>query len=247
MDLPILLAILAVIAITHLLGSIAAFGSSMLTLPILIWFMDVKDARTILLLAGIFQSYIVFACIYRDIDWKLLGRMMFFAALGLPIGIGALHHLPEKPLVGFLGILLIISGASRLQRGSARHPRRWPRPVLDGLLVLGGIIHGAFVCGGPALVVYAQHMSPEKDAFRGTLTAFWTLVNTILLVALFFGDTRIPQTMPVLVAGIPLVIVASLLGNRMARRMSQEFFSQIVAVLLILSGIVSIARIAGKM
>lgn len=230
------------IAATHWLGSIAAFGSTMLALPVLVWFLDIKDARTVLLLIGTVQCYQVFTYVHRDINWRLVGRMSLFAGLGLPIGICALRFLPEAPLLVFLGIVLLASGVAGLRTADTNHARRWPPAALDALLFVGGIIHGAFVCGGPALVVYAQHMSPEKGAFRASLTAFWAVVNTVLVAVLLSSHWNNTNVTPILAAGIPLVLLVSCLGNITAKRLSQRHFMKLVAVLLITASLITIAR-----
>jgi uncharacterized membrane protein YfcA len=107
------------------------------------------------------QAYQVLYHTYRKVDWGQLGRMMFFACLGLPVGVWAVSYLPRRSLLIFLGAVLIASGATSI---GGREPRRcWPPVLLNALLVLGGIVHGAFVSGGATLVVYAQHMVSAKD------------------------------------------------------------------------------------
>ena len=240
-----LAAILAVLAVTHWLGAVTAFGSTLLAFPVLTWFMGIHDVRAALLLIGTVQSYQVFAYVRRDVNWQLLGRMVFFAGLGLPVGIHAMRYLREAPLLVFLGCVLVASGAAGAWRGDCGPPARRPRALLDGLLVVGGVMHGAFVCGAAATVIYAQHVTPEKGAFRGTLTAFWTSVNTILVIHLFWSGESLAPTIPVLAAGIPVVLLVSWLGNRAASRLSQRRFARLVGWLLVLAGIVTFGRAFG--
>jgi uncharacterized membrane protein YfcA len=86
-------------------------------------------------------------------------------------------------------------------------------------------------------------MAPEKNAFRATLGAFWVLVNTILIVVLFAGRDRVVPVLPILGAAIPLVLVMTYLGNLTAKRLSQNRFAKLVAALLLLAGVVTIARV----
>ncbi|MCL5270510.1 MAG: sulfite exporter TauE/SafE family protein [bacterium] len=240
----LLRAVLAIVAIavTHWLGGVTAFGSTLLAFPVLVWLIDLRSTRTILLLIGTIQAYQVFAYTYRGIDWRQFGRMALLAGLGLPVGMLAVRHLPEKPLLAFLGGVLVASGVSRLRAGSAAHSRGWPAPILDGLLVLGGIIHGAFISGGAALVVYAQHRLPEKEAFRGTLSMFWVAMNTILVGSFFLGDDHTRLALPILISAIPVAIGVSWLGNRTAGRLSQAAFTRLVAWLLIVGGVTTAVR-----
>jgi uncharacterized membrane protein YfcA len=228
--------------VTHWLGGVAAFGSTLLAFPALVWLVDVRTARTALLLLGTVQAYQVFAYTYRHIVWREFFRMVLVAGLGLPIGVLALQSLPGPLLIGLLGVVLIVSGGTKLIPKRRRSVTAWPAPALYALLLLGGIIHGAFVSGGAALVVYAQHRIPQKDGFRGTLCAFWVLMNTILVALLFVGGDGVGDALPIFLFGLPLVLVVSWLANRHAKKLSEQSFARWVAILLVIGGVMALGR-----
>jgi uncharacterized protein len=232
--------ILATIVVTHWLGGIAVFGSTLLALPVLAWLMPIQSARTLLLIVGTVQAWQMCFHTYRGIDGRQLGRMVLFAGAGIPVGIYAVRHLPAQPLFIALGVVLVVSGATRLLPAGAK--LKWPGWLLNGLLVAGGIVHGAFVTGGALVVVYAQHALAEKDTFRGTLNAFWVILNAVLIADLFRDDHPIGSLAPLLLWAIPLILVTTWVAHRTARRLPQEQFARLVAALLVVAGIVTAAR-----
>lgn len=52
-----------------------------------------------------------------------------------------------------------------------------PRFVMNSLLIPGGIIHGAFGTGGAAITIFGRYTLPEKEAFRGSLSLMWVILN----------------------------------------------------------------------
>lgn len=235
--------VLVILGVTHWLGTLAAFGSTLLCLPALIWFVDVGVARTVLLLIGTVQAYQVVGATYRSVQWRHLGTMLVFASFGIPIGILAVNVLPEGPVLTLLAVSLLASGLSSLNGRTPGQSAPWPRWALSSLLVIGGIIHGAFVSGGALIVLYVRHSVPKKDAFRGTLCMFWVVVNTVLIgQRLLHGAVGTPERW-LIAAGLPVVVLATWLGNRTARRMSQASFARLVAYLLIVAGLVTLGKV----
>ncbi len=239
-DWYIVAAALVIIALTHCLGGITAYGSTLMAFPALVWVVDFQTARTVLLTLGTLQAALVFANARRHADWREIGRMVLIAGLGLPFGVAAAAYLPVTPLLATLGIVLIASGAYRL-----RHPDdtgRWPKPVLFCLLLVGGLIHGAFATGGTTLVLYLQNTTPAKDRFRGTLSGFWVVVNSVLIITMLIRDGISPASAGLLLGAVPVVILISWLANRVAHRLSQKHFIRLVAGLLIFAGVVTMAK-----
>ncbi len=237
-----ILAILAIL-LTHWVGAIAVYGSTLLALPLLVWLVDLETARTVLILVGSIQAVQVLAFTWRDIDWPQFGRMVLWAGCGLPIGMLALQWLPETPLLFALGLVLVVAGVSRLLPRQDGQLRRCPPLLLRLLLFVGGIIHGAFAAGGATVVVYAQQELPAKPGFRATLSLFWVAVNSVLVVEIVFGKAWQEATFPLLAAAIPVVIFASWHANRIAVRMDQARFASLVSLLLILAGLVTLIRL----
>lgn len=238
----IVLALIAIFA-THWLGCIGAYGSTLLALPFLLWVpVDLATARLALLVIGTVQAYHVFFMIRRDTDRRQLLRMCLLAGAGMPFGFAAAEFLPRAPLVAALGVILMLSGLSKMVRGSDGQTWRPPARALDVLLFIGGIIHGAFGTGGATVVIYAQHTFERKEPFRATMSAFWVILNTPLIVAFFLSEP-LPAGGWVLTAfGVPLVFLANWTANRVATRMSQARFMVFVSILLVISGVVTVAK-----
>jgi hypothetical protein len=234
---------LAIMFTSHFLGGIAAFGSALLALPVLLavgW--ELRYAMSVLLLVGSMQSVYMAFLTGRDADWKALLKILLLAGLAIPVGFLSAELLPQRALQIALGVVLVGAGLSRLierWRGSTWQPPRW---VLQALLVLGGIIHGAFGTGGATLTVYARYALRAKEAFRGTLPIMWLILNAVVIGGLILRGDVDPSALAMVIPGVPTILVATFLGHRAAAKLSQERFSDLVALLLCAAGLITVIR-----
>lgn len=240
---PVLLAALLVLFASHLLGAITCYGSSLLAVPLLVWiFGDLQVTVIVLLVVGALQSYQVLFYTYRQIDFRRLLRMFGFALAGLPVGFVSMQRLPEKPLLAVLGLVLFAAGGYRLLPLSDRPERRPPDWLLNLLLFLGGMIHGAFATGGAVLVVCAQYLLHRKESFRATLASLWVVLNTAMIAG-FLARGQLGDVPPVLMASsLAAVFAASWIGNALAGLIPAAAFRRLVAGILLLAGLMT----AGK-
>lgn len=237
---------LIILFATHLVGGLAAFGSTLLALPLLLvvgW--DLRPAVGMLLIVGSVQAVSMAVMTGRGADRAALVRILLVAGAGLPVGFLLAGWLPERGLQVVLGGVLAAAGLSRLVehwRKSEMQPPTW---VLWGLLGAGGIIHGAFGSGGATLTVYGRYALKTKEAFRGTLSIMWVVLNVFVIAGLVGEGSVGGEVAKVAVPGAIAIFAATLLGHRLAERLSQARFRDVVAGLLCLAGAVTIVRSLG--
>ncbi|MGJ3243706.1 MAG: TSUP family transporter [Opitutales bacterium] len=235
---------LLLVFFTHTLGGVAAFGSALLTLPLLLgigW--DLRPAVALILILGLAQSAHLALQSGRATDGRPLGAILIFAGLiGVPLGFLSVSLLPERGLDLALGLVLIGGGASRLWEQRLGRDLTAPVWLLRGLLVLGGLIHGAFGSGGAALAVYARFVFKDKETFRGTLAVMWVLLNIGMLTGLYLEGRLTGTVWATALPGIPVVFLATALAHRLAHHLSREQFGSVVAGLLCLAGVMTLLR-----
>jgi len=232
-----------ILFLTHAVGAIAAFGSTLLALPLLLlsgW--DLTTAVTVLLLGGTAQALLMAVLTGGGADRRALAKILLIAGLGLPVGIVTVAYLPQRPLQAILGVVLVAAGATRLAERLFRREYAPPAWALSLLLFTGGVIHGAFASGGAALTVYGRYVLRGKDAFRGTLSIMWIALNAVVLGGLLLRGRIDRQVLTMSLAGVPVILLATLLGERVARRVPQERFVDLVALILCIAGAITIFR-----
>lgn len=239
MQLPVFVWTALVMFLAHFVGSLTAYGSNLIGLPLLVLITnDPSTCITVLLVLGALQAYQVGFYTYRDVVWSEYRRIMLWAGCSMPIGYLCQQYLPQKELLLALGCVVVLSGLSRLRTSS----RDIPVPALRVLLIIGGVIHGAFVCGGATLVIYAQQMLKTKESFRGTMCMVWASLNTVLLIVNAFNGSYTPAVGRLSLVGLPFVLLGNWMGELGARRIKQRRFAQLVSILLVAAGSLMIWR-----
>ncbi|MBI5832582.1 MAG: sulfite exporter TauE/SafE family protein [Armatimonadetes bacterium] len=224
------------------IAALAGFGGNLLALPFVAWVCgDLWPAVVLVLLIGTLQSLAMAAANVRAVRWRSLGALVAWSAAGLPLGLALTHWLPQRPLMLLMGLVILVGAvAGHLQVAQAGEERRFGLGARL-LLLAAGIMHGAFGCGGPTVVLAARGTLREKDAFRATMFAFWVFLNAFALAGMYQRLT-VPG-LPLLVAvGLPCMALGSWLGQTMSRRVPQKRFGELVAAMLAVTGLVTMAR-----
>lgn len=104
-------------------------------------------------------------------------------------------------------------------------------------IFLGGIVHGAFSCGGPFVVVYATNNIKDKSSFRATLCTLWALLNAIMIGIKSFNGEITGEVIRLSAWTMPFVVVAIIVSNIAHKRLKGESFTTFVYIALFVSGI----------
>lgn len=228
------LCLLFVIFFTNMVQTISGFAGTMLAMPVSILLVGIGDAKVILNTAGLFCCVVMGVQNHRRIEYRELLRIVLLMSLGMLLAAG-ISGLVELDLLLTIYGLLILAVAARglLGHGDLRIPR-WLVPIL---LVAAGIIHGLFLSGGALLVIYAKQRFPDKTAFRATLTAVWIFLNSLILISHITTAQLTRERLLLILPGMAVSLLGIHFGNLLHDRISQERFSVLANVLLILSGL----------
>jgi len=223
-----------------LVGAVAAYGSNLLALPLLLLILqDMDTVVAVLLITGIVQGGHLVVLNKTYVNTKKLVVILWLCLLGAPVGLWGSDVLPEHELLCAVGGVLIISGIIPLLWAVVL---KLPDMVSKSLLVLGGIIHGAFGTGGGPVVLAARSMLPDKLEFRATLFTFWLILNVLLLASRGLMQ-RIDSHMLLLsLVALPALYLGNVLGQKIAFWLSRSMFDRLVGLVLIMTGVMIIVQ-----
>jgi len=184
---------------------------------------------------------------YQDqVRWELLlRRVLPLMALGMPLGILAFAELDPQLLVRVFGGFVVALALLEVLLHPAPEPPPGgglggPFPVV--LLVLGGVVHGAFGTGGPMVVYVTGRLLTDKGAFRATLSALWLVLNTILVGSHLLGGRWNTDTLMLSATFVPALFLGLVLGQWLHNRIPAERFRRVVFGALTLAGVVLLVR-----
>ena len=237
---------LVIVFVSSVIQSITGFAGTVLAMPFSIMLVGYNTAKPILNVLGIVLSLGVIGLNHKSLNKKEFGKIIAIMLVGMVAGYYITTHFDLNPgllykVLGGIVLLFMSIGVfntfSEKYRKTKKETNEKTSFLAYLVLVIAGIVHGMFVCGGPLLVVYASEKIKGRDEFRVTVSAVWAVLNSIIL----FSDVRaglfVPKTSMLLIICIALLFGALWVGNILFRHINKKWFMIITYVLMGISGI----------
>lgn len=222
----------------------SGFGAGMIGVPLLAFLMPVHTAVAMFGLMVLCLFAFLSVRDWGEVVKDELKRLMLPTLLGVAAGILLFAHLDSRLLLKLLGGFLIAYSLYSLAVHYFGLPQftcsqRWAAPV--GFA--GAVIDTLFGGGGGTLVVIYFHMRRVSRAqFRATVAVLW-LAEMIARIAGYGAvGYYTTDTLLLCVLLLPLMAAGTWVGERLGNRISQEVFSRLLALLLLLAGASLLAK-----
>lgn len=235
-----------VVLATNIIQCITGFAGTVLAMPFSVMLVGFDVARPILNVLGIVASVIIVAQKRQFVNKKELLRITCIMLAGMVPGFLIINHFSVNSGVLYktLGIIVIgftALGIIRSRRQGKNNVKKQNGPfndiVMYGLLLLSGIVHGMFVCGGPLLVVYANDKLKDNDEFRSTVSAVWIVLNSINMFTDIGAGRFNGNTVILLLISTAVLFLAMLIGNLIYKHMNKKAFMVLTYTLMAISGV----------
>lgn len=229
--------ILAIVAaLAGAVASVVGFGIGSLLTPLLAVRVGTQLAVAAISIPHLFATALRFWRLRAHIDRRVLVSFGVTSAAGGLVG--ALFHsfATNRALAIVFGCILIFVGTSELT-GLARRmrfsgPVAWIAGAVSG--VFGGLVGNQGGIRSAALLGF----DVEKQAFVATATAIGLVVDAARMPVYFATQWReISGIWPLVLIATVGALAGTLLGVPLLRRIPENLFRRIVAVILVLLGI----------
>ncbi|MCD7988451.1 MAG: sulfite exporter TauE/SafE family protein [Klebsiella quasipneumoniae] len=215
-------------------GICAGFGGALTTMPLITMLIPLKMAAPMSVIVGTATALYATWLSRKETNWKSAMVLIIFSLAGIPIGIYALSYLPDHIMKVGLGIFLILySFYSLFIPRLPVYDKNW---IAMPAGVIAGALGSAFSTNGPPVVIYGMLRNLGPAAFRGTLNAFFTANNIAIIGGLTTSGILTISTVKLVLFCVPTMILGSLVGQYVHKRISVKVFRVIVFLLLIASG-----------
>lgn len=229
-----------VVFLSNVIQSITGFAGTVLAMPFSVLLVGYDVAKPALNALGLLASVYVVVLCRRSIDRRELLKMTGVMLSGMAAGMYIKRFFTGNPslLYKTLGVIVIVFALMNIVKSLLRREeKKLPVPVSVALLLAAGVVHGMFVCGGPLLVTYANGKLRDKDAFRGTLSAVWILLNGVLFAADLHSGLFTAHTARLSLISVAVLASALVVGNFVCKKLSRKMFLNLTYILMLLSGI----------
>ena len=265
---------LLVVLFANIMQTITGFAGTVLAMPFSIILIGSDLSRLILNILGLLASLGVAVINFKSINWKEVIKICVIMLVGMVAGYLILGYaqISKQILLIILAafVLLftvigcyttfikkekvqdapVVSENGEVQQGEVTFKEPiYKEILLYAILVVSGVVHGMYVCGGPLLIIYATKKLKGKDEFRSTLSFVWVVLNIVNLVrdiiAGNFAILNSIESIAALVMAIFLLTAAIAIGTLLARRMDKKKFMIVTYVLMAISAISLILNACG--
>lgn len=242
---PLRIAVTACIVFgAFVIRGMSGFGAGMIGIPLLAFLMPVHTAVSMFGLLVLVLFTFLSIRDWRDVVRDELKRLILPTLLGVAGGVLLFKHLDNRLLLQLLGGFLIAYALYALAVHYFGLPeftcsQQWAYPV--GFV--GAFIDTLFGGGGGTLVVIYLHMRRVGRApFRATVAALWLAEMIARILGYGAAGYYSLDTLLLCALLLPLMGAGTWVGERLGNRISQESFSMLMALLLLIAGASLLAK-----
>jgi uncharacterized membrane protein YfcA len=217
-------------------ASVAGFGIGSILTPLLAWRLGTKLAVAAVSIPHMIGTAVRFWRLRGHVDRRVLLSFGLASAAGGLLG-ALLHVFFNSPaLAVVLGVLLVFAGVMGLtglaERLRFRGPWAWVAGAASGLF--GGLVGNQGGIRSAALLGFGL----PKEAFVATATAIALVVDAVRLpVYLVTQAGDLAGAWPVIALATAGVVLGTLAGERVLRRVPEPVFRRVVAALILALGV----------
>ncbi|MCP4425187.1 MAG: sulfite exporter TauE/SafE family protein [Chloroflexi bacterium] len=219
--------------------SLTGFGSALVSIPLLALLFDLKFAIPLEALFEVGFSILLMNKVYKAINKTILFPVILGALIGSLLGTYILYSFATIFLKRMLGIGIILFALSLLMEKSGNAKKSVSISSNWGFLAggIGGVFGGLFGTSGPPFVMYLTYKLKQKNVLRASLIGLFA-IDYSWRVGIFATTGLL--TVDILKFALiltPALILGTILGHKAHFQINEIRYRQIVAAILIISGI----------
>ncbi|MBX3662013.1 MAG: sulfite exporter TauE/SafE family protein [Burkholderiales bacterium] len=217
----------------------SGFGAGMIAVPLLAFVIPLQLAVPLCSLLVFVLFVILVIRDRREIVWEELRLLLPPTIAGALAGLWLFAVLDNRVLVLLLGVFLILYSAymlavSALGLPQLRCSQRWALPVGFTGAFFDTLFGGG---GGTLVVIYINARGVSRAGFRATVAALWFAEMVARIGGYAWSGYYDRGTLLLFVLLLPLMWIATVVGERLGNRVSSDSFSRILALMLLASGV----------
>lgn len=172
----------------------------------------------------------------RMITWRRILPVLLTSMCVSIVAVGLVSGMQEHHLRRILGMALILASIY-FAYFSERIRLRATLPVEVGMGTLSGLMGGFFSMQGPPVVVFLVSAEPDRDHYLADIQTFFALGNLVMTLARLRAGFFTPAVGYAYLYGIGGVVVGTLLGAWVFRRIPKRWFRKVVYAYIGVSGL----------
>jgi uncharacterized membrane protein YfcA len=224
--------------------SITGFGFNIVGTPILMMFIAPKQVVSLAIFGALILNLMVIHKTRGQGSLQMILPMFAASAVGILPGVYVLKIVDGSLLKLAVGVIVILMSVAMAFNFSVTIRRERLASIIAG--GIGGFMGGATSMSGPVVAMFLMNQKQDKAAFRANLVRFFCLGNITTLGIMYFMGTVDTAIFGLAGYIIPGVLVGTWLGEKGFERVSPVLFRQLIIVVLIACGLMSVGSELSK-
>jgi hypothetical protein len=232
--------ILCVIFFSTLVRSIFGFGEALIAMPLLAIIVDLKTATPLVtIIAGTITTTILITS-WRRIQFNSVWRLVVSSFAGIPLGLIFLKDTYDVTMKLVLAVVIVAFSVYSLIKPKIGALKTEHASYIFGFVA--GILGGAYNTAGPPVVIYGYMRKWSPESFRATLQGYFFPTWIIIILSHGMAGFWTRSMWQLYVISLPLIFLASLIGSRLNKSMTEKNFDRYIHALLVVIGMFLFVR-----
>lgn len=215
---------------------LTGFGSALVSLPLLVFCLDIRTAVPLSVLHGLLISAFLSLQLRGHLDWHKINPLLAGFLPGVWVGVVFLKKTSQPLFLLILGVMLVAFALYRLL--AHPHPVRLSRIWGVPAGFASGAISAAFSAGGPPSIIYATLTGWNKHEIKATLSIYFFLGGIFTVIAHLVGGIITTEVMRLFAWTSPAALAGVWSGALLYGRFRTEGYLKLVLISLLLMGVV---------
>ena len=210
----------------------------LLSLPLLILFLDVKTAVPLMAMAGLLLNAFLIVPLWKHVEWRKISHLLAGSLFGIPCGVYVLRFLDSRAIMVLLGSVLLLYGLYGLLIRSVPGPLKERWAWFFGFLA--GSFGGGFSTPGPPVIVYASLQRWTKDEIKATLQGYFLLSGILVIIVQALNGLVTRESLRCFCISIVPILAGTLAGHFFYGKIPDGVYRRVVFGMMVLLGLFTI-------
>lgn len=219
------------------IAGLAGFAFGLVAAAVWLHVLSPLQTTTLIVVFGfLVQGYSVWQ-LRHALRWDRLWPFLLGGVIGVPVGVEVLRWTDPNAIRRGVALLLMAFCIYSVVRPRMARSEMGGRAADTGVGLLSGVLGGATGLGGILPTVWCNFRGWPKDEQRAVFQPVAVVIFIASLAALGATRSVSPETVVLMVAGLPALLVGVWLGLRLYGRLNDLAFRRVVLALLFVSGL----------
>jgi len=229
--------LLAGATLAGLVQGMTGFAYSVVALSFWAWVLKPEVAAPLTVLGALTGQLTTLLTVRRGFTWGRIAPFVFGGLFGVPIGVFILHNIDPLRFRLVLGVLFTLYGVYGLAAPETQKLKIGGRGLDAVIGGIGGALGGLGGLSGSVPAIWTQLRGWKRDLRRATMQVYNIAIHCLTLTIYSRTHALNATSWKLYAITAPLLLLASLYGARIYKRVSERGFARLVLVLICASGL----------